>query len=217
MRGLIEKDIRLTLIRKQTLVMFVAMALIMGFSMDGSFVVGYLTMFAMIVAIGTISYDEIDNGYSFLMTLPFDRKTYVKEKYLFTLILIILAWCLGIVLFGALCVMRHAGAGISTELPGMIAIIPVIYLSGIIMIPLQLKYGAEKSRIVLFIIFGFIAVMLYGSKTIFSSFAKSFAGFGAFLESMSPAVVILVLCAVCAAATFASYLWSRRIMEKKEF
>ena len=83
MRGLLEKDFRLTFIRKQTLLIFFIMAIVMGVSMDGSFLVGYLTMLASIVALGTISFDEFENGFPFIMTLPFDRKTYVREKYLF--------------------------------------------------------------------------------------------------------------------------------------
>ena len=87
MLGLIEKDLRLTLARKQTLIIFFIMALVMGLSMNGSFIIGYLTMLATIIAVGTISYDEFDNGFAFLMTLPFDRRTYVREKYLFSLIM----------------------------------------------------------------------------------------------------------------------------------
>ena len=37
MRGLFEKDLRLTLARKQTLLIFIVMALIMGAAMDGTF------------------------------------------------------------------------------------------------------------------------------------------------------------------------------------
>ena len=40
MLGLIEKDLRLTLTRKQTLIIFLAIALFMGISMDGTFVIG---------------------------------------------------------------------------------------------------------------------------------------------------------------------------------
>ena len=65
MRGLIEKDLRLTLARKQTILIFFVMALIMGASMDGSFLIAYLTMLATILAVGTISYDEFDNGFAF--------------------------------------------------------------------------------------------------------------------------------------------------------
>ncbi len=80
MRGLLEKDLRLTLCRKQTIMLFLFMTLVMGMSMDGSFLVGYLTMLMMMIAVGTLNYDEFDNGFAFLMTLPFDRKTYVREK-----------------------------------------------------------------------------------------------------------------------------------------
>lgn len=45
-----------------------------------------MTMFGAMIAVGTLSYDETDNGLAFLMTLPVDRKTYVREKYLFILI-----------------------------------------------------------------------------------------------------------------------------------
>lgn len=45
-----------------------------------------MTMFRAMIAVGTLSYDETDNGLAFLMTLPVDRKTYVREKYLFILI-----------------------------------------------------------------------------------------------------------------------------------
>ena len=87
MSGLIEKDLRLTLTRKQTLLIFLIMAFFMGASIDGAFIVSYLTMLGTIIAIGTITYDEYDNGYAFLMTLPFDRKTYVKDKYLISLLM----------------------------------------------------------------------------------------------------------------------------------
>lgn len=217
MRGLIEKDIRLTLIRKQTIVVFIAMALFMGVSMNGSFVVAYLTMLAMMIAIGTLSYDELDNGYAFLMTLPIDKKTYVKEKYLFTLGVAVIAWCIGAVLFCIVGVVRGNGGAAFAELPELMAIIPVMYMSGCILIPLQLKYGAEKSRIALFIIFGLIAVVIFGSTTLLSSLNIPIEGISAFLDSISTAVVITVLCALCIAAAFVSYLISTKIMDKKEF
>ncbi len=217
MRGLIEKDIRLTLIRKQTIVVFIAMALFMGVSMNGSFVVAYLTMLAMMIAIGTLSYDELDNGYAFLMTLPIDKKTYVKEKYLFTLGVSVIAWCIGAVLFCIVRAVQGNGGAAFAELPELMAIIPVMYMSGCILIPLQLKYGAEKSRIALFIIFGLIAVVIFGSTTLLSSLNIPVEGISAFLDSISTAVVIPVLCALCIAAAFVSYLISTKIMEKKEF
>lgn len=212
MLGLIEKDLRLSLARKQTLLIFFAAALIMGISVQGAIVIGYLTMLATIVAVGTISYDEFDNGFAFLMTLPFDRKTYVREKYLFSLISAAAAWCVGAIMYCIGSVVRHNASNLTVELPMLLAIIPVMYLSAAIMIPLQLKYGAEKSRIALFLVFGVIAILiraLSGSNTA--------AELAMTLDGSSPAAVLVILAAVCAMIAFASCLLSIRIMEKREF
>ena len=216
MLGLIEKDLRLTLSRKQTLLIFFVVAVIMGMSMEGSFIIGYLTMLGTIVAVGTISYDEFDNGFAFLMTLPFDRKNYVREKYLFCLIIAAAAWCLGAVPYCIGNVIRHNSAAVTDELPMLLALIPVLYLSASVMIPLQLKYGSERSRIVLFIIFGIIAVLIFGRKKIFNG-PDIIAGLVTAMDSMSPTIVLIALAAVCMLAAYASYLCSIRIMEKKEF
>ncbi len=216
MLGLIEKDFRLTLARKQTLLVFLVLAVIMGISMDGPFVIGYFTMLGTIMAVGTISYDEFDNGFAFLMTLPFERKTYVKEKYLFSLIIAAAMWCLGAILYFIGNVIRHNQAGMTDEFPILIALIPVLYLAASIMIPLQLKYGSEKSRIALFIIFGIIAVFIIGIKKIFDD-SNVITGFVATLESLSPAIVLIALAAVCILAAYVSYLCSVRILEKKEY
>lgn len=217
MRGLIEKDMRLTLSRKQTLVIFCIMALVMGLSMDGSFIIGYLTMLATITAIGTISYDEFDNGFAFLMTLPFDRKTYVREKYLFSLILAAAAWGVGFILYCIGGVIRHSAVSPVSELPMLLSLLPVLYLSASIMIPLILKYGSEKSRVVLFMIFGIIAIVLFGAKSFFSGSSNILAELTKFLDSMHPTVVFAVLTAICAILAYISYLRSIQIMEKKEF
>ncbi len=216
MPGLIEKDLRLTLARKQNLLIFFVVALIMSISMEGSFIIGYLTMLGTIVAVGTISYDEYDNGFAFLMTLPLARKTYVREKYLFSLITAAAAWCLGAVLYCIGNVIRQNPAAIADELPMLLALIPALYLSASVMIPLQLKYGSERSRIALFIIFGIIAVLIIGSKKIFDG-SNIITGIVKALDSISPAAVLAALAAVCMLAAYASYLCSIRIMEKKEF
>ncbi len=217
MRGLIEKDLRLTAARKQTIGIFFGLALIMGMSMDGSFLVGYLTMFSTILAIGTISYDEFDNGFEFLMTLPFERKTYVREKYLFCFMMEVAAWCAGIVLYFIGSVIRPGEADLAGELPMLTAIIPVMYLSAAVMIPLQLKYGSEKSRVVLFGLFGLIAIVLYGTKTVSDRLGNPFRSLEQILDACSPAVVLVILSAVCALITAACYLWSIRVIGEKEF
>ncbi len=216
MRGLIEKDLRLTLIRKQTIAIFLVMAVIMGISMNGAFLIAYLTMLAMIIGTGSISYDEYDNGYTFLMTLPFDRKTYVREKYLFSLMAAVIAWCFGALIFAIIDVTRTGGAGLA-EIPMTTAVIPAMYLGTALLVPLQLKYGAEKSRVALFIIFGVIAGAAVGLSKIMEDAANPFVNIINTFHDLPDAVVLLLLIAVCIIATTISYLCSVRIMEKKEF
>ncbi|MBR0161171.1 MAG: ABC-2 transporter permease [Oscillospiraceae bacterium] len=217
MRGLIEKDLRLTLARKQTILIFFVMALIMGASMDGSFLIAYLTMLATILAVGTISYDEFDNGFAFLMTLPFDRKTYVREKYLFCLMMAAAAWCIGAALYGTVSFIRHNAINLVDELPMLTALIPVLYLSAAVMIPLQLKYGSERSRIAFLILFGVIAILLYAAKNSSDSTNNPFMKLSETLDALPPAAVLAALAAACALIVFASYRWSLWIMKMKEF
>ncbi|WP_026518488.1 ABC-2 transporter permease [Butyrivibrio sp. MC2021] len=216
MRGLIEKDLRLTFMRKQTIALYLVMAVIMGISMNGTFIIAYLTMLAMIVGTGSISYDEYDNGLPFLMTLPFDRKTYVREKYFFSLMAAVIAWCFGAAVFAIIDIVRYGGAGLS-EIPMMTSVIPSMYLATAILIPLQLKYGAEKSRIALFIIFGIIAVLVVGSGQFFEEGNNPFSAVIGKFQNLPGAVVLMILVAICAVATYISYLCSVRIMDNKEF
>ena len=103
------------------------------------------------------------------------------------------------------------------ELPMLLAILPVLYLSAAVMIPLQLKYGSEKSRIVLFILFGVAAALFVGVRNGFGGADPSPDSLVMALSGLSPAAVPLSFTAVCALLTGISYLCSVRIMEKKEF
>jgi predicted permease len=211
MLGLLEKDVRLILKRKQTLLVFLVMAVIFTLAGNGSFIVGYLTMLAGIVAVSTLSYDEYDNGYEFLLTLPIDRKTFVREKYLFCLGLTTAAWCIAVILYYVGGMAKQNTAEPLQSLQVMIPQLPLMFLLSSFVIPLQLKFGVEKSRLVLFGVFGAAAVLLLLAKNYMSS--------GAFAQIMAdvPATAILAAIATLMVVLFVCfYFWSIRIMEKKE-
>ena len=75
MKGLMIKDAKLLKNQGKLLaVMLVVVAGIFATDVNAMFIVGYITIiFAMFTAT-TISYDEFDNCYLFLMTLPVTRK-----------------------------------------------------------------------------------------------------------------------------------------------
>ena len=114
MKGLLIKDIRL--LKGQStilLALLVLVAVFMGVVSDVSsfFVVAYITIFFSIFVASTISYDEYDNGYLFLMTLPVTRKKYVNEKYIFGILISIFAWCVGMAAGTVLMIAQGAKTG----------------------------------------------------------------------------------------------------------
>ncbi len=92
MKGLLVKDMRMLLGQKKFGALIVFMTVVLSFNSDSYFVVYYLTFVCSFLAISSISYDENDNGYPFLFTLPIDRSGYVREKYLFGFILNLCSW-----------------------------------------------------------------------------------------------------------------------------
>lgn len=217
MAGLFEKDMRLILKRKQTLVMFVGIALLMGASIGGTFLVGYLTFLCTIFTMSTISCDEVDNGYSFLMTLPIDCKTYVIEKYGFCGISGLLAWILAVLLMFIGYSVKGTSFVLSEELSGAATMIPVFILMLDLMIPLELKFGIEKSRIALAALGGGIMVLAYAGKMITEETGTDIPAFLEKLDQMPMGVVFAVLALLAVVLTVISMLCSVKIMEHKEF
>lgn len=212
MRGLMQKDLCLLLQRSRVLVVLVGIAVLMGFSTDGSFVIGYLTMLCAILTIGTISYDEFDNGYPFLLTLPITKKTYLNGKYLFCLLGGLAGWIISVAIFIG-CSLVKGNAFAPSDLLETIAFIPILGLIIAFMLPLQLKYGAEKSRIAIMLIGGGgWALGFFGMKLLPDTLQLP-----AMAANMRDCTVAVVLAAICLAAFAVSYLVSLHIMEKKEF
>lgn len=215
MLGLLVKDLRIALTRKFALLIILVIALIMGTSMEGPFIIGYVTMIALMLAVGTIIYDEMDNGYDFMMTMPLTRKTYVREKYLFCLLSALVAWLVGAILTCAAYIIRQNASALLEVIPISLVLIPVLFILPAVMIPLQLKLGAERSRIATYIIFGFIAGLIFMGKKLLDS-SDLTPEIETTLNSIS-SVALIAIIAFCLLVAFISYLCSVRIMMKKEF
>ena len=215
MLGLLVKDLRIALTRKYALLIILVIALIMGTSMEGPFIIGYVTMIALMLAVGTILYDEMDNGYDFMMTMPLTRKTYVREKYLFCLLSALVAWLVGAILTCAAYIIRQNASALLEVIPISLVLIPVLFILPAVMIPLQLKLGAERSRIATYIIFGFIAGLIFMGKKLLDS-SDLTPEIETTLNSIS-SVALIAIIAFCLLVAFISYLCSIRIMMRKEF
>ena len=67
MNGLLEKDFRLTLQKKQLFVVYILMGIVLAFNLDDSWIVSFFTMLGSMLGISTLSYDEYENGYTFFV------------------------------------------------------------------------------------------------------------------------------------------------------
>ena len=216
MKGLLTKDLQLMAGQKKTLIMILIIGVVMSLSFESTAVIAYLTIFAGVMALGTLSYDEFDNGYAFLFTLPFSRKTYVLEKYVFVAIWALAFMAIGSVASVILSAVRGLPAVPTDIFMTAVMVLAMALLIAAVMIPLRLKYGAEKSRIVLFIIYGLFAVALLGLSRL-PALKTLGQSIGSSLSSAVPALIAAVPLVLAAAVYAVSILISIRILEKKEF
>ena len=215
MRGLFEKDFRLLCQNRQTLVLFLMMAGFLGLTQNGTFVIGYLSFTFSILLTSTISYDEMDQGFEFLMTLPVTPKTYVKEKYGFCTVGVIFS----VVLSGITCLIAKGIHGeqilLREEFLTVLIFVPIVWCVIAIMVPIQLKFGAEKGRIAILMVYGGSAFLLYFVlKWIGEENVKLMTNF---LNQWKPEALVLGGFLLSGLVLVISYGISRRIMEQKEY
>ena len=212
MRGLIQKDMCLMLQRSRIMLVMIGVGVLMVFSTDGTFVIGYITMLCAILTVSTISYDEYDNGYPFLLTLPITKRTYVAGKYLFCLAGGLIGWAIAVAIY-LCCSLIKGNSLLISDLLETLAFIPVFGLITVIMIPLQLKYGAEKSRIAIAVVGGGAWALGY----LFMRYLPDIGEILAFLSGLSDVTMMVFLLVLFLAVLAISYRISLRIMEKKEY
>lgn len=217
MAGLFVKDMRLLMKNKQVFVIFFVMAIIMGLSMDGTFFVAYLTFLGGIYAISTISYDEMDKGFAFLMTLPIDAKTYVYEKYGFCSVMGIIAWGISVVILFLNNLRKGLPVGSLEQLIEMFVFVPCMLIFLDIMIPVQLKFGIEKSRIALAVFAGGIVVLAFGAKSFAERTGAEMPAFLEKLDLMPVSGIIAFFVGLAAICTVISIVCSIRVMEHKQY
>ncbi len=177
-------------------------------------ILGWLPFAISILLINTVTYDELDKGYGFLMTLPIDAETYVREKYFFCLTGGTVSWLVAAGLYMILEMKQQMPVDMACQIPMVLVFLPVTALLIALLIPLQLVSGVEKSRVV---ISGACGVM--GASVIaFAELVKTnvLSAFS-FLNQMNGWILAGIAVVVTVLLILLSYAISVRIMEKKEF
>ena len=219
-RGLLEKDFRLFFRQGGNLFLvlaFVALFFILTGKTGATFIAIYIPSVMAVYSGNTISYDENGHGYTYLFSLPVNKKIYVREKYIFSFIMTVCGWCIGAICAGVAALINSEDV-FNLEMLAMELITFFVFqaIAGI-MIAIRLRFEGEKGRIVLpiaiLIIFAVcytIGSFLKANLGLKESILHVIEGIGDFESS----IVLIVLSLL---VWFASYKYSMRVMKKKEF
>ena len=217
MKALFIQDFRYMLTQKSFLVLIALVGIVLALTQNDNyiFVIGYLGFMGMITGMMSVTMDDQSNGLTFLFSLPIDRRVYVREKYIF----IVLMGVSFSIFATALCLLFRMFAEYKAPLDEILATslgtLFVMLLFVCFMLPLQLKFGAERARLASFIAIGlfFAAVIVAGLVV---NFADALPFIQAFL-SMSPVALTGIGAAVLIVCLRISYGVSLRIILHREF
>lgn len=211
MTGLVLKDILVLRKTLKTYLLFLLfyfiMALLNLFSI--AFITAFVQVIVMILPMSSFAYDDQAKWDRYAMTLPLGRRTVVRAKYAFVVLMLLgaaafaLLSCVALSITGAEPVEENLAAGVGALSVGLLAVE--------LTLPLNYKLGPERARPFLYAII-FIPVILF----VLAARAGLLDG----LDQLSPTMVLPLLCLIPLVLLLGlpvSYLVSCRVVEQKEF
>lgn len=199
MLGFVKRELKMLLKDVRVyLLMIVIFYIAMGLDLQKMTFI--LPFYTVIILSTSFAYDENSNFYGFSASFPGGRKNVVNGKYVSVIVLLIISTVMSFILFF---IQKNFNENISFEsqlgqvaVSSLGALIPISFI-----IPLMYKFGTQKARFGLFILF-------FGG-----SFGLSFLELpnigGSKLILFSSLIVILIF--------LLSYFISLSIMKKKDF
>ena len=217
MKGLLIKDFKLMLMQKNFFIIIIVVACLISISsQDPTFMIGFITLILSLFTVSTISYDEFDNGYPFLLTLPFSRKTYVLEKYVYGLILGTGAWIVSVMICSLMLIVQ--GKPVTSDmLIGAFVILPMFLVIESLMIPVHLRFGGEKGRYALIACVGVLVVIGFVVMKIVEIFHIDVLPLILAIDALGPVMFMVILLMIGFLIMLVSIKVSLSIMNKKEF
>lgn len=219
-RGLLEKDFRLILRQGGNLFMVLALVAIF-FTIMGktgaTFIAVYIPSVMAMYSGNTISYDENGHGYTYLFSLPVNKEMYVREKYIFSFIMTVCGWCIGVISAG-IAALINLEEVLNLEMLAMevITFFVVQAVAGI-MIAIRLRFEGEKGRIVLPIAILIIFAICYTTGSILKTNLELKESILNVIGGAGDLEIAIALIVLSLLVWYASYKYSMRVMRKKEF
>jgi len=218
MKGLLIKDWKLM----KNNAMFMLMIIIISIGCAAGlknpfFALGYATALISIFSVNTIAYDEYDNGMPYLFSLPVSKKTYVKEKYTFAVLISVVGLTVATMISAGVALFMNEQYEIKEWLGILsLSLFCVILIQGVI-IPVRMKFDSEKHKMAMLIVVGVMAAVVGG---VFAIVEACGIDLDVVLDEILLAkawVTFTVVILIGAILMFVSYKLSVRFMEKREF
>ncbi len=218
MKGLIIKDIRIIFSNKNVFLFIPILASMAAFSKTrlAVYLFAYVAVMVISLLTTTISFDDMENGTSFLMTMPVSRKEYVKSKYLLGVVSFILGVVLSIAVVTAVTFLK----GDTLDINGLMLIVCLLWLVMIVLmsvlIPVQLKFGSINGKAVLMCIIIGSMLLLAAMVLVLRNYSEETLNF--FVNEIMKNMVLMTAAGILGTVIILviSYMMSVRIMKKRE-
>ena len=219
-RGLLEKDFRLFFRQGSNLFLmlaFMALFFILTGKTGATFIAMYIPSVMAVYSGNTISYDENEHGYTYLFSLPVNKKIYVREKYMFSFIMTVFGWGIGVICAGITVLIKPEEVFDPEMLAMELITIFVFQAIAGITIAIRLRFEGEKGRLVipLAILIVFAICYAIGSFVMDNLGLKESILY--MIEGIGDFEIAIALIVLSLLVWFVSYIYSMRVMKKKEF
>lgn len=204
MKGLLQKELYMIWNYGRMLLVMSGIFLLVGAfaAQEAFFFVIYPVLFAGVLPVTLLSYDERSGWVQYCDTLPLRRRTVVSSRYITALLCFFALYVLTLLMHAAVNLPKGRGQVVLE----MAALLPVFGLvAPAVMLPLMLRFGVEKARVAYWIIIGVVVALGLG---VFNSGADLSGEIGGGSLLVMPLAALLLF--------GASWLLSFRLYEKRE-
>ena len=232
MKGLLIKDFRL--LKGQVYFLLIVTVCVIVFMINGSeaFGVAYVCSMVALLSLTTVSYDEYENGMAylftlpisengsaFLFTLPITKKDYVKEKYLFAGILLLIGLIVSMIMWYITAVIKTGNIAWDDWMSCCIGGVTAGLMMVAVALPAQLKFGPERGRIALvtIVLLAVALGILMQEFTKGTKFAQSAKRILNQIDKLGTKGILGVIVIIWVIVGVISMIISMRVMEKREF
>ena len=197
MKGLLIKDFRL--LKGQVYFLLIVTVCVIVFMINGSEAFGV--------------------AYAFLFTLPITKKDYVKEKYLFAGILLLIGLIVSMIMWYITAVIKTGNIAWDDWMSCCIGGVTAGLMMVAVALPAQLKFGPERGRIALvtIVLLAVALGILMQEFTKGTKFAQSAKRILNQIDKLGTKGILGVIVIIWVIVGVISMIISMRVMEKREF